>query len=189
MDTDGWGLPGMRRDAQSITNDWELTNQTLIEGVAVKLIKSVPTNYGYLTEVFRSDWQLGGDGVDQVFMTMLEPGGMSAWHAHAVTTDRIFVAQGQFKIVLFDSRQDSPTYGTLNEFRFGTVKPALLVIPPRVWHGVQNTASGAGILINAVDTAYRYEAPDHYRLPVQTDLIPYRFEAAVAQDALRGANR
>lgn len=189
MEFDSWALPGMKKDSQSITHDWEMVNQTLIDGVQIKQIASVPTNYGHLTEVYRRDWQLNGEGVEQVFMSMLEPGGMSAWHVHAVTTDRIFVAHGQFRIVLFDSRKDSPTYGKVNEFLFGTVKPALLVIPPKVWHGVQNTASIRGTLINVVDSAYRYEAPDHFRLPVDTDQIPYRFQAPVGQDALRGANR
>ena len=170
-----WELEGMTQDTQSITKDWEIANNELIDGVILHEIKHVPTEYGHLTEVFRSDWKLDNFGIDQVFMGTLEPGRISAWHAHAITTDRIFTGQGQLKIVLFDSRKDSPTYGKINEFRLGTVKPGILIIPPKVWHGVQNTSSVPSILINAVDYSYNYENPDHYRLALDTDQIPYKF--------------
>jgi dTDP-4-dehydrorhamnose 3,5-epimerase len=113
--------------------------------------------------------------VDQVFQSILEPGGISGWHAHAVTTDRLFVGAGRMRIVLYDSRKSSPTFGMLNEFRAGTARPALIVIPPQVWHAVENVSSVPALLINAVDQAYRYESPDHYRLPLETEQIPYRF--------------
>jgi dTDP-4-dehydrorhamnose 3,5-epimerase len=41
-----------------------------------------------------------------------------------------------------------------------------------VWHAVKNVAANASTLINVVDKAYNYEAPDHYRLPADTDKIP-----------------
>ncbi len=188
MNNETWALKGMQQDDQSITKDWEMVNQDLIDGVRLQEIKNVPTNYGYLTEVYRADWKLDKSGVDQVFMSVLEPGGISAWHAHSQTTDRLFVAQGIFKIVLFDSRKDSPTYGKLNTFRLGTIKPGLLIVPPMVWHGIQNTSSTPSMLINVVDNGYDYEQPDHYRLPIDTTEIPYRFESPSRQDALSGAN-
>jgi dTDP-4-dehydrorhamnose 3,5-epimerase len=52
----------------------------------------------------------------------------------------------------------------------------LLIIPPGVFHGVQNISSQPAVLLNLVDKAYQYEAPDHWRLPLDTDKIPYRFE-------------
>jgi dTDP-4-dehydrorhamnose 3,5-epimerase len=90
--------------------------------------------------------------------------------------DRLFVSQGLLRIVLYDGRADSPTYERINEFRFGAVRPALLTIPPGVWHGVQNISSSPAVLLNLVDEAYRYEDPDHWRLPKDTEKIPYRFE-------------
>ena len=122
------------------------------------------------------DWQVDSQGVDQVLQSNIDSGGISAWHAHGQTTDRLFANHGQLKIVLYDSRKSSQTMGTVNVFRFGTVRPALVVIPPGVWHGVQNTTSAPAMLVNIVDRAYTYESPDHYRLPVDTPEIPYRFD-------------
>jgi dTDP-4-dehydrorhamnose 3,5-epimerase len=170
-----WYLDGMKQDGQSITRDWQLLNQKLIDGVTIKQMSNVPTGYGHLCEVYRSDWKLDSGGVDQVFFSVLEPGSISGWHAHGKTTDRLFVALGRMLIVLYDARQSSPTHGQVNQFRLGTVRPALTVVPPGVWHGVQNIGSAASLLINVVDHAYEYEQPDHYRLPLDTEEIPYRF--------------
>jgi dTDP-4-dehydrorhamnose 3,5-epimerase len=170
-----WLLEGAVKDTQKITPDWELSDRTLIRGVAVKEVKNVVTRYGFLTEIYRREWRLDDAGVDQVFQTVLAPGAVSAWHAHAVTTDRLFVNQGLVRIVLFDSRRDSPTYGLLNLFQYGTVRPGLVAVPPGVWHGIENVHHEPSSLLNLVDRAYSYEDPDHWRLPPDTDLIPYRF--------------
>ncbi len=182
---ENWQLNGMKQDQQGITNDWQLM-QKLIHDVVIKEVKNVPTNYGYLTEIFRQDWNLDKFGMDQVFQAVLEPGGASAWHAHAITTDRLFISYGRVRIVLYDSRKDSPTLGLVNEFRFGSERPAMLVIPPTVWHGIENIKDGPSIVTNVVDHAYHYEGPDHYRLPIDTPEIPYKFRTAGRVDSLGG---
>lgn len=173
-------LDGAERRQQSVTSDWVFVDQTLIEGVTAREVRNVPTSYGYLTEVYRSDWGVGGHGVDQVFQSVIAPGGISAWHAHADATDRLFVNHGRMLIVLFDNRPESPTNGLVNEFRFGTVRPALVVVPPGVWHGVKNIGWEPGSLLNAVDHAYSYESPDHWSVPADSPQVPYDIVGASA---------
>lgn len=172
--TSDWKLPRMTRDRRHMTRDWQ-REQTHIDGVEVREIRNVLTGYGRLTELYRADWKLAGHGVDQVFQVLLEPGEVSAWHAHAETTDRLFVSHGQMRIVLYDARQDSSTAGCVNEFLYGSARPAVVVVPPQVWHGVQNVASTPSLITNIVDRAYDYENPDHYRVPVDSPDVPYRF--------------
>jgi dTDP-4-dehydrorhamnose 3,5-epimerase len=177
-------MEGAEKDRQSITAEW-LPLRELIQGVRVKEIRSVPKNNGVLTEVFRCDWGLDQGMVQQVFQTTIVPGGLSAWHVHQFTTDRLFVSQGLLKIVLFDDREHSPSRGCVNELRFGTERPALVVVPPGIWHGVQNIGGGPTLLLNLVDRAYSYEDPDHWRLPPDTPKIPYRFATGRLSDGLR----
>lgn len=179
MFPDNWHLQGMTKDVQSITRDWQLTRQQLIDGVRVQPVSNVPTGYGHLCEVLRMDWKLDPLGVDQVFFSVFHAGGVSGWHAHALTTDRLFVALGQMDIVLYDGRGESPTHREINRFRLGSVRPALVVVPPGIWHAVRNGGPQQSVLINIVDRAYQYEQPDHYRLPLNTDQIPFRFDAPV----------
>ncbi len=164
------------KDRQTVTVDWNSLDE-VIEGVRFKEVKNVVKGTGdVLCEIFRRDWLLDEGVVDQVFQSVLNPGAISAWHVHQLTTDRLFVSQGLLRVVLFDARNESSTYGRINEFRFGAVRPALLLIPPGVWHGVQNISNTPALLLDLVNEAYRYEDPDHWRLPVDTDQIPYRFE-------------
>lgn len=157
-------IEGGTKDRQSITSDWEFL-QPRIDQVRLKEVKNVVKENGALTEVYRRDWRLDEGEVDQVFQVMLIPGGISAWHTHQFTTDRLFVSQGTIKVVLYDARQSSPTFGFVNEFRLGSLRPALVVVPPGVWHGVQNISGTPACLLNLVDRASAYKDPDHWRLP------------------------
>lgn len=175
--TENWNLAESKKDKQSITAGWAPVASSLIDGVAVKEIKNVLKNNGHLTEIYRDEWEVDNLPVGQVFQVTLLPGGISAWHSHQFTTDRIFVNQGAIKVVLYDSRQDSPTFGQINEFRCGELRPMLIVIPPKVWHGVQNYTNAPASLLNIVDQSYRYEDPDHWRITEDSEHIPYTFKA------------
>lgn len=172
---DTWCLPGATPDTQTVTAQWDVAGLRLIEGVTVREVRHVAKATGWLTEVFRRDW-LGDElPIDQIFQVVLWLGGLSAWHAHAHTTDRLFATSGLVRLVLFDARKDSPTHGLVNEFRIGVVRPALVTIPPRIWHGIQAIGPDPACVLNAVDRAYDYEHPDHWRIPADSPDVPYRF--------------
>lgn len=179
-----WKLKGTKKDAQSITAEWEFTTQKLIDGVVLKEIKSVPKVSGSLTEIYRRDWHLDELPVDQAFQVFLKPGGISAWHAHEETTDRLFVGHGLIQIVLYDNRPDSPTRGMINEFKLGSIRPGLVVVPPKVWHGIRNIDSKDSLILNIVDRAYDYDNPDHWRVPHDSPEVPFNFEEIDRQRAL-----
>jgi dTDP-4-dehydrorhamnose 3,5-epimerase len=159
----------------SVTTDWH-SRQRLIDGVAVKEIRPVLGGGGGITEVWRADWALDEQALGQVFMKTMVGHAISGWHAHEHTTDRLFVAAGQVRIVLFDARPGSASQGLINEFVAGTGRPALVVIPPGVWHAVRNEhPREAALVLNLVDVAYCYEQPDHRELALDHPDIPYRF--------------
>ncbi len=168
-------IDGARRDGRTVLPDW-MPVRDLIEGVQVREVRHVPKGHGYLTEIFRRDWGLDDAPVDQVFQVWFGPGEISAWHAHRCTLDRLFVNHGLIRIVLYDARSKSSSFRRLNVLCFGTPRPALVTVPPGVWHGLQNLSGEASALVNLVDRAYAYDDPDHWRLPPDSDRIPYRFE-------------
>jgi dTDP-4-dehydrorhamnose 3,5-epimerase len=174
LDAD-WRIAGAQRDRQSITREWRPSDIRLIDGVAVHEVRPVMTGYGHLTEMLRSEWLGGAEKIGQIFTSTLMPGRISAWHAHGETTDRLFVATGLMRVALYDARAGSPTFGLVNEIRLGAIRPALVIVPPRVWHGIQNIGAEPSVLINAVDVAYEYESPDHWRVAHDCPDIPYQF--------------
>lgn len=177
-----WLLPGATKDVQSITKDWQFTTQSLIADVRIKEISHVPKDGGCLTEIFRPDWNLDDQGIEQVFQVKLEAGRLSAWHAHEFAFDRIFCNHGMMKLVLYDARGSSPTFGKINEFKIGDARPTVVSIPPNVWHGIQNISGGTSSILNLVNRSYRYEDPDHWRLPWNSPEIPYSFQGGYRFD-------
>ncbi|MGB7622778.1 MAG: dTDP-4-dehydrorhamnose 3,5-epimerase [Terriglobia bacterium] len=167
-------LQGAKKDPQLIMSNWQ-KQQDLIEGVVLREVLHVPGDRGVITEMFRFDWDPHGHPVSQVYQSRVFPGLVAAWSCHLKSVDRLFVNQGFMKFVLYDDREESKTYGQLNEFHIGDARPALLIIPTGVWHGLKNLGPSDCLLTNLPTKAYNYEDPDHYRLPRDTPKIPYRW--------------
>ena len=173
MDIHDWMVKG-KQDLPTVTPDWLPVEAVSIVGVAVKEIRPVAGSSGYLTEIWRREWSLDDLSVDQVFQRTLEPGQVTGWHAHAITTDRLFCACGSIRISLFDGRKSSPSFGKLWHRTIGEKRPVLIVVPPGVWHGVKTTSATPALILNLIDRAYSYETPDHWRLPPDTEHIPFK---------------
>lgn len=170
---EGWMTTG-EADPATVTPDWAMLNEPTIEGVVIKEIRPVATSTGYLTEIFREEWRLDEVPVGSVFQRSLYPGSVTGWHAHATTVDRLFCSVGTVRISLYDGRTASPSFGTVWHKVCGALRPAIVIIPPGIWHGVTCLGPETALLLNLVDKAYSYEAPDHWRLPPDTDQIPYK---------------
>ncbi|MGC8873372.1 MAG: dTDP-4-dehydrorhamnose 3,5-epimerase family protein, partial [Chloroflexia bacterium] len=83
---------------------------------------------------------------------------------------------GMIQVPLYDLREDSPTYGELNEFFMGEHNPMLLKIPAGVAHGYKTLGTTPSLLLNFPTRPYDHEHPDELRLPWNTDRIPYSWE-------------
>jgi len=165
-------LPGARKDDQLVTPDWQVLRQP-IEGVHIREVRHVPRDHGIITEIFRPEWDPTGLPIVQIYQSRLFPGAIGAWSCHARNIDRLFVNQGLIKVVLYDGRKESPTHGVINEIHAGDARPAMIVLPVGVWHGLQNLGTIDALVLNFPSRAYDYEDPDHYRLPMDTEEIPY----------------
>ena len=89
---------------------------------------------------------------------------------------QIIQHQGMMKIVLYDSRKDSPTYKEVNEFFMGEHNPQLLKIPNYVFHGFKCISDSEAICINIPTEVYNYDKPDEYRVDPHSPKVPYDWE-------------
>lgn len=165
-------LRGARKDAQLVTTDWQKVQQG-IDGVTVREVLHVPRDHGVITEIFRPAWDPTGLPVVHAYQSRLFPSAIGAWSCHMKSIDRLFVNQGHLKLVLYDDREESATRGRLMELHVGDARPALVVIPVGVWHGLQNLGPSDALMLNFPTLAYDYADPDHYRLPWDSPEIPY----------------
>jgi dTDP-4-dehydrorhamnose 3,5-epimerase len=79
---------------------------------------------------------------------------------------------GMVKLVLVDTRADSPTTGVVNEFFVGAQNPMLVQVPNLVYHGWKCISPETSLVVNVPNEPYRYAAPDEYRL-APYDTLPY----------------
>jgi dTDP-4-dehydrorhamnose 3,5-epimerase len=164
---------------QSAVNEFgELRNEP-IDGVLFRPTRPVAHEDGYLTEVARASWEILASPVVQVHLTTTLPGRIRAWGLHQKSTDRLFVVSGLVKIVVFDGRRNSLSFGKSNEFTVSERNPGLLLIPPNLYHGWNNIGTSEAIIINMPDHIYDYEKPDALDLPWDSEAaartIPYRW--------------
>jgi dTDP-4-dehydrorhamnose 3,5-epimerase len=150
-----------------------------IDGLQFRATRPVPHEDGTVAEVARAAWVEIDLPIVQVHVTTTLPGRVRAWGLHQASTDRLFVVHGLVSIVVFDGREDSPTYGNLNEFRVSDRNPGLLVIPPNLYHGWKNIGVDEAFIINMPSEQYAYEGPDALDLPYDStaaqDIVPFRW--------------
>ncbi|MDI6615134.1 MAG: dTDP-4-dehydrorhamnose 3,5-epimerase family protein [Syntrophaceae bacterium] len=144
----------------------------MIEGVSIKKLKVIPDERGRLMEIFRRDDELFS-GFGQVYMTTAYPGVVKGWHYHKKQDDNMAVVKGTMKIVLYDGREDSPTYREVNEFFAGEHNPILVHIPRYVYHGFKCVSPDEAIVINTPTEVYDYAQPDEFRVHPHNNDIPY----------------
>jgi dTDP-4-dehydrorhamnose 3,5-epimerase len=143
-----------------------------IHGVRVKPLKVVPDERGWLMEILRSDDEGVFSTFGQAYVSATYPGVVKAWHFHERQTDNFACVAGMIKLVLVDTRPDSPTNGAVNEFFIGVQNPVLVQIPNLVYHGWKCISTEASLVVNVPTEPYDYKSPDEFRLePHHT--LPY----------------
>jgi len=111
----------------------------MIDGVKIKNLRIIADERGYLMEMLRSDDEIFR-AFGQVYLSVVYPGVVKGWHYHKKQTDYFVVVKGMTKVVLYDDRKDSATFGQIKEIFMGQLNPVLLAIPPLVWHGIKGIA-------------------------------------------------
>lgn len=149
----------------------------MIDDVKTLKLKLIPDERGWLMEVLRSDWDIF-QKFGQVYVAAAYPNVVKAWHMHKKQTDYIACIKGMVKLVLYDGRKKSSTYGKINEFFIGEKNPTMVVVPKEVWHGFKAVGAEAALIINAPTELYNYKNPDEERLPPNTKEIPYNWGLA-----------
>lgn len=146
--------------------------RTLIEGVKTKPMKVMPDERGWLMEILRADETDLFSTFGQAYLSATYPGVVKAWHYHRAQIDNFACVAGMVKLVLIDTRDDSPTCGAVNEFFLGSQNPTLVQVPNLVYHGWKCISMEPSLVVNIPNLPYNYAEPDEYRLEPHGSL-PY----------------
>ena len=147
----------------------------MIDGVKTKKLRVIPDERGRLMEILRNDddvfLQFG-----QVYMTTTYPGVVKAWHLHKEQTDNVACVLGMIKLVLYDPREQSPTFNQVDQFYLGLHNPLLVQIPMGVYHGWMCVSVEEAMVVNMPTECYNYDSPDEFRIDPHDNDIPYDWE-------------
>jgi dTDP-4-dehydrorhamnose 3,5-epimerase len=140
----------------------------MIQDVQVIPLTAHMDDRGYLIEIARHAGDLEPHGVvhqfGQVYLVGdLVAGIIRAYHKHAELWDWFFISHGSAKFVLKDDRPESATYGEMMTIIAGERKPALIVVPPGVYHGWMSLEADTQMVSTASHT-YNREQPDEVRI-------------------------
>lgn len=163
------------KDQARVTADGQILGSRIHDVGCIER-PAIVTRNGLTNEVYRQDWPAAAAQVGQILFVSLRPAAVSAWHLHRAQTDHIFCTLGALKLVIYDPREDSITRGLVDVRLLHPARPQLIVIPPNLWHGLQNLDPARdAAFINAFDRVYDHADPDEYRLPADSSEIPFSF--------------
>lgn len=147
----------------------------MIEGLAVKPLKRLLDERGYLMEILRNDDELF-QHFGQAYVSACFPGIIKAWHCHERQYDFFCCVSGNLKVGLYDDRPDSPTRGQTATVVIGLLNPALVRIPPLVWHGFMAVGTETAVVLNLPTEPYDREHPDELRREALDPAIPFQWK-------------
>ena len=168
-------LAAATKDQAMVTSAGEPTRR-LIEGVKIRPLPTHVDDRGSITELFDTRWNWHPAPLVFAYTFSIRPGYVKGWNLHRHHEDRYCILQGDLKIVLYDPRPKSSTYGEVCTLFVSGGRRCIVNVPIDIWHADQNIGSIDVVAVNFPTAPYNHENPDKYRLPLDTDLIPYRFE-------------
>jgi dTDP-4-dehydrorhamnose 3,5-epimerase len=134
-----------------------------IQGVEVVPLVARVDDRGYLIEILRANDQHFTKFGQVYLVGDVTRGTIRAFHKHRELWDWFFISHGSAKFALYDDREDSPTYRETMIVVTGERNPALLVVPPGVYHGWMALEDDTQ-LVSTASEVYNRQNPDEVRV-------------------------
>jgi len=130
--------------------------KAVIDGVIVRELGKYNDSRGWLSELFRHD-ELPAEFLPvMAYISSTLPGITRGPHEHVDQADLFcFLGPSNFKLRMWDNRQDSPTYRQVMTLVAGEDNPHVVIVPKGVVHAYQNIGDKDGIVINCPNRLYR----------------------------------
>lgn len=152
------------------------STESQIEGVVINQLGKWEDDRGWLVELFRDDELPADNNPVMAYVSETRPGVARGPHEHVWQSDYFaFIGPGNFKLYVWDSRDDSPTYGVKQTAILGTDCRASVIIPPGVVHAYRCVSDVEGWVFNGPNKLYagegKREPVDEIRHEEQTDSV------------------
>ncbi len=122
----------------------------MIDGVKIIPLKKIPDERGCIMHMMRQDAE-HFTKFGEIYFSKIYPGAIKAWHLHTKMTLNYAVVVGSIKLVLYDKRAGSKTFGNIQEIFIGEENYSLVSIPPGVVNGFKSVGDKMAIVANCAD--------------------------------------
>ena len=82
----------------------------------------------------------------EIYFSYVFPSKIKAWHLHKKMTLNYVAAFGKIKLVLYDDRKGSKSFGKIEEIILSNDNHLLITIPPLIWNGFCSADNNLAIL-------------------------------------------
>jgi len=146
---------------------------SIISGVTITYLREISDERGAVLHMLRNDStdfrQFG-----ECYFSEVLPGAVKAWKVHSLQTQNLAVPLGRIKIVLFDKRESSSSFGEIEILEMGRPDRYFrLVIPPGICYGFQCISQLKALIVNCADLPHTQGESSVYQ--IDSIEIPYRW--------------
>lgn len=128
----------------------------MIKDVIIKKINKYQDERGWLAEIFRND-EINYRAA-MAYVSATKPGIARGPHEHREQSDCfVFIGPGDFRLYLWDRREESETKGEEMKIEVGENNPIMIIVPPGIAHGYKCISERNGWCLNFPDKLYRGE--------------------------------
>lgn len=110
----------------------------------------------------------------EVYFSWIYPNIIKAWHKHKEMVMNYAVPVGSIKVVLYDDRTGSPTFGEVNEFYMNAENYYLLTIPNGIWYGFKAMGGQSAMIVNC--STIPHDPEEIIRIDAFDTSIPYSWD-------------
>ena len=144
----------------------------MIDGVKITKLEQILDERGKIMPMMRSDSKIFKK-FGEIYFSCIYPGAVKAWHLHKKMILNYAVPFGNIKFVLYDARNNSTTYGKIQEIYLGTDNCYLVTVPPLIWNGFKCIGTQTAIVANC--SSIPHDPREMIRLDPFTKKISYNW--------------
>lgn len=145
----------------------------MIDGLIITPLKKIPSEQGSVFHMIRNDDAIFNK-FGEVYFSSIYPNMIKGWHIHKKSFSHYAVPIGMVKLVVYDPRKKSPTFGEVQEIYLGEDNYILVTIPKQVWSSFKCIGDRTSLLAHL--STLPYDSTNALKLDINTDLIPYAWK-------------
>tara|TARA_B110001454_G_C12677095_1_gene416337 strand:+ start:715 stop:1089 length:375 start_codon:yes stop_codon:yes gene_type:complete len=113
------------------------------------------------------------DKFGEIYFSTILNDKIKAWHLHKEATLNYACVYGEVKLVLFDERKGSSTFGEYQELLLSLKNYNLITIPPNIWNGFKGCNDQFSIIANCLNLPHNEK--EMVRLDVKDNRFKYHW--------------